>query len=95
MRRLIRAVVIVSALVGGMTAAVAPQPAQAAVTCEKYGTLSIQGGRYNVQNNVWGADTTQCIDTTGSGFTITQATHNTPTNGAPQYIQVERNDDQL
>jgi hypothetical protein len=83
MRRLIRAMVIVSALAGGMTAAVAPQPAHAAVTCEKFATLTIQGGRYNVQNNVWGADTTQCIDSTSSGFTITQSNHNKPTNGAP------------
>ena len=81
MRRLVRAVVIVGALVGGMTAAVAP--AQAVATCEKFATLTIQGGRYNVQNNVWGADTTQCIDSTSSGFTITQANHNKPTNGAP------------
>jgi hypothetical protein len=83
MRRLIRAVLAVSVLVGGMTVAVVAQPAQAAVTCEKFGTLSIQGGRYNVQNNVWGADTAQCVDTTASGFTVTQANHNKPTNGAP------------
>src|SRR5690349_24189505 len=83
MRRLIRAVLIVGVLAAGMTAGVAPQPAQAAATCEKYATLPIQGGRYHVQNNVWGADTTQCIDTTTSGFTITQANHNKPTNGAP------------
>jgi hypothetical protein len=68
-------------LTGGLT--VAAQPAQAVVTCEKFATLSIQGGRYNVQNNVWGADTAQCIDTTASGFSITQANHNNATNGAP------------
>lgn len=83
MRRLVRAIVIICALVGGVTAGLASQPAQAAVTCEKYATVAIQGGRYNVQNNVWGADTAQCIDTTTSGFRITQANHNNPTNGAP------------
>jgi cellulase/cellobiase CelA1 len=83
MRRLIRAFLAVGVLVGGMTVAVTAQPAQAAVTCEKFGTLSIQNGRYNVQNNVWGADTAQCVDTTSSGFTVTQANHNKPTNGAP------------
>jgi cellulase/cellobiase CelA1 len=83
MRHLVRAVLIVGVLAGGLTTAVAPQPAQAAVTCEKYATLTIQGGRYNVQNNVWGADTAQCIDSTTSGFRITQADHNKPTNGAP------------
>jgi cellulase/cellobiase CelA1 len=83
MRRLVRAVMVVSVLAGGMTVGVAPQSAQAVVTCEKFGTLAIQGGRYNVQNNVWGADTTQCLDTTSSGFTVTQANHNKPTDGAP------------
>jgi Glycosyl hydrolase family 12/Cellulose binding domain len=83
MRRFARAVLIVSVLAGGLTAGVVPQVAQAASTCEKYATLPIQSGRYNVQNNVWGADTTQCIDTTSSGFTVTQSNHNKPTNGAP------------
>ncbi len=83
MRRFVRAAMIVSVLAGGLTAGIAPQAAQAASTCEKFATLSIQGGRYLVQNNVWGADTTQCIDTTTSGFTVTQANHNKPTNGAP------------
>jgi hypothetical protein len=76
-------VLIVGVLAGGMTAGVAPPAAQAASTCEKFATLSIQGGRYLVQNNVWGADTAQCIDTTTSGFNVTQANHNKPTNGAP------------
>jgi cellulase/cellobiase CelA1 len=83
MRRLVRAVMVVSVLAGGLTAVVSPPAAVAASTCEKFATLPIQGGRYNVQNNVWGADTTQCIDTTTSGFTVTQANHNKPTNGAP------------
>ncbi|HEX6358383.1 GH12 family glycosyl hydrolase domain-containing protein [Actinophytocola sp.] len=83
MRRLVRAVMTVSLLAGGLTAGIAAQPAQAAVTCEKFATVAIQGGRYNVQNNLWGADTAQCIDTTASGFTVTQANHNKPTNGAP------------
>ncbi|GAA4055567.1 GH12 family glycosyl hydrolase domain-containing protein [Nonomuraea soli] len=60
-------------------------PAEAApVICEKYGSTSIQNGRYIVQNNVWGADTAQCIDVNqNGGFTVTQAQHNNPTNGAP------------
>lgn len=83
MRRLVQAVMIVSVLAGGLTVGTAPQPAHAAVICEKYGTQSIQNGRYNVQNNVWGADTTQCIDTTTTGFRVTQADHNKATDGAP------------
>ncbi|NRQ40461.1 hypothetical protein HII36_52890 [Nonomuraea sp. NN258] len=60
-------------------------PAQAApVICEKWGSASIQSGKYIVQNNVWGADTAQCVDVDQSGgFTVTQAAHNNPTNGAP------------
>jgi len=82
MRRLVQAVTVILALVGATIVVVAPA-AQAAVTCEKFGQLSVQNGRYRVQNNVWGADTAQCIDTTTSGFTVTQANHNKPTNGAP------------
>jgi hypothetical protein len=84
MRRLVRAVVAIGVLAGGLTAGVASPPAaQAASTCEKFASIPIQNGRYIVQNNVWGADTTQCINTTNSGFSVTQANHNKPTNGAP------------
>ncbi|MFG1704940.1 cellulose binding domain-containing protein [Nonomuraea sp. M3C6] len=60
-------------------------PAQAApVLCEKFGSTTVQSGRYVVINNVWGADTAQCIDVNqNGGFTVTQAAHNKPTNGAP------------
>ncbi|WVK87601.1 cellulose binding domain-containing protein [Dactylosporangium sp. AC04546] len=53
------------------------------VICEKYGSTTIQGGRYIVQNNVWGTDQPQCITVTSTGFSISQANHNVPTNGAP------------
>ncbi|GGO76435.1 GH12 family glycosyl hydrolase domain-containing protein [Nonomuraea cavernae] len=53
------------------------------VICEKWGSTTIQGGRYVVQNNNWGDDTTQCIDVTDTGFTVTQAVHDKPQNGAP------------
>jgi hypothetical protein len=60
-------------------------PAQAApVICEKWGSTTVQSGRYIVMNNLWGADTAQCIDVNQSGgFTVTQADHNKATNGAP------------
>jgi len=50
--------------------------------CSKWGTTTIQG-KYVVMNNVWGADTSQCIDVTDNGFKITSADHNNATNGAP------------
>ncbi|MFC5825226.1 GH12 family glycosyl hydrolase domain-containing protein [Nonomuraea insulae] len=60
-------------------------PAQAApVLCEKFGSATVQNGRYVVINNVWGADTAQCIDVNqNGGFAVTQAAHNKATNGAP------------
>ncbi|RVX45633.1 fibronectin type III domain protein [Nonomuraea polychroma] len=60
-------------------------PAQAApVLCDKYASTTIQSGRYVVMNNVWGADTAQCIDVNqNGGFTVTQAAHNKPANGSP------------
>jgi hypothetical protein len=71
-------------LAGSIAAVVVAAPAaHAEVVCDQYGTRLIQNGRYVVQNNRWGASTTQCIDVTSTGFTITQANHNNPTNGAP------------
>jgi chitodextrinase len=61
-------------------------PAAAAPTiCEKFGSTTVSSGRYVVQNNNWGDDTTQCIDVnqTGPGFSVTTASHNKATNGAP------------
>jgi hypothetical protein len=71
-----------AAVVGVITAL----PAAAAPTvCEKFGSTTVSSGRYVVQNNVWGDDTTQCIDVnqSGPGFTVTTASHNKATNGAP------------
>src|SRR5690606_29884698 len=64
MRRL-RAACLAALMVatGALVAVATASPAQAApVICEKFGSTSIQNGTYIVQNNVWGADTTQCID---------------------------------
>jgi hypothetical protein len=48
-----------------------------AETCEKYGTISVSGGEYIIQNNVWGADTRQCIESTsGTGFRVAVSEHN-------------------
>jgi chitodextrinase len=86
MRRL-RSAVTALLLTVGATAAVtvAATPAQAApIICEKFGGTYIQSNTLRVQNNVWGADTPQCIDVNqNGGFTITQAGHSNATNGAP------------
>ncbi len=78
MKRTLTALAVLAGLI-----AIPATPAHAATICEKYGSTSIQGGRYIVQNNNWGDDTTQCINTTDTGFSITTASHNKPTNGAP------------
>jgi chitodextrinase len=72
--------VLAASVVGVVASAPA---AHAEVICDQYASRPIQNGRYVVQNNRWGASTTQCIDVTANGFTITQANHNNPTNGAP------------
>jgi chitodextrinase len=84
-RSTLRAIAATGILLAGSVAAVvvAAPAAHAEVVCDQYGTRTIQSGRYVVQNNRWGASTTQCIDVTTTGFTITQANHNNPTNGAP------------
>ena len=82
MKRIVQSVVFTMLMVV-TSVVVGVSPASAAVTCAKFGSLTVQNGRYVVQNNVWGADTAQCVDTTTSGFTITRADHNKPTNGAP------------
>lgn len=70
--------------VAGLVVGFGPPEATAATTiCEKFGSTKIQGGRYVVQNNEWGANDGQCISVSDNGFTITAGNHNVPTNGAP------------
>lgn len=79
MKRIVAVLALLAA-----TTPITASPAQADVTiCEKWGSTTIQSGRYVVMNNVWGDDTTQCINVTDTGFSITTASHNKPTNGAP------------
>jgi Glycosyl hydrolase family 12/Cellulose binding domain/Fibronectin type III domain len=66
----------------GMVGTAGPARADT-VICDKFGSMSIQGGKYIVQNNEWGSDLPQCITVTGTGFTISTANHNKATNGAP------------
>ncbi len=55
---------------------ITPEKLYAGVTCKKYGILELSNGEYNVQNNVWGADTRQCIATLGSaGFYVKLSQH--------------------
>ncbi|HEV7898270.1 MAG TPA: cellulose binding domain-containing protein [Planosporangium sp.] len=84
MKRLLRTLGAAGLLLAGAGLAVATAgPARADTQiCDKFGSTTVQN-RYVVMNNLWGADTAQCINVTNNGFTITTANHNKPTNGAP------------
>jgi len=82
MRRFLAGLTVLGSVAASLV--IATSAAQAdTVICEKWGTTTIQGGKYVVQNNNWGSDIQQCITVTATGFTVSQANHNKPTNGAP------------
>jgi cellulose 1,4-beta-cellobiosidase len=55
--------------------------------CEQWGTAEILGGEYILQNNVWGAETAQCVagDTGSTSFTVSQSEHNNPSSDVAAY----------
>jgi hypothetical protein len=74
----------VLALAGVVAGGIAAGPAHADTQiCTQFGSTAIQSGKFIVQNNVWGDSTTQCINVTNTGFSVTSAVHNLPQNGAP------------
>ena len=81
--RIALAVGLAAAVAAGVVTATAGPAAAAPVICDQYGTAAVQGGKYIVQNNRWGASTAQCIDVSAAGFTVTRADHNNATNGPP------------
>ncbi|MEU4569073.1 cellulose binding domain-containing protein [Micromonospora sp. NPDC023956] len=84
MTRILRAVVAAGVLAVGAITGVALGGSASADTqiCEQYGSTVIQN-RYVVQNNRWGTSAQQCINVTGTGFSITRQDGSNPTNGAP------------
>lgn len=59
------------------------QPASADTRiCEQYGTTTV-AGRYVVMNNRWGTSAEQCINVTGTGFSIASQQGTGNTSGAP------------
>ncbi|MFI6231457.1 cellulose binding domain-containing protein [Micromonospora echinospora] len=84
MIRILRAVVAAGVLAVGAITGVALGGSASADTqiCEQYGTTVIQN-RYVVQNNRWGTSAQQCVNVTGTGFSITRQDGSNPTNGAP------------
>ena len=49
--------------------------------CDKFGSTPVAGGRYEVQNDLWGAGTSQCIVAFDTGFRV-EAKHNKPSGPA-------------
>lgn len=85
MKRLLIGGTLTALLAGGaVTAVLTASPAVADTTiCDQYGSTTIQGGAYIVQNNRWGTSATQCISVTSSGFRIIQQDGVNATNGSP------------
>ena len=49
--------------------------------CDKFGSTPVAGGRYEVQNDLWGASTKQCIVAFDTGFRV-EANHDKPSGPA-------------
>jgi hypothetical protein len=60
---------------------VAALPAAAVTLCDQFATVDSSG--YVIMNNRWGSPGPQCINTTATGFTITQQDGMGNTSGAP------------
>jgi hypothetical protein len=82
MHTLMAVLLTASAAVAIVAVSATPAAADTQI-CAQFGSASVAGGRYIVQNNEWNDTTTQCINATDSGFSITTANHNKATNGAP------------
>jgi hypothetical protein len=52
-------------------------------TCSQWDVTPLDSGAYNFQMNEWNSTLLECANISGTGFTITTANFNLPTNGAP------------
>lgn len=84
MRRAIRALAAACILAAGTITAFAVTGTAQADTriCDQYGSTTI-GNRYVVMNNRWGTSAEQCINVTGTGFSIASQQGVGSTSGAP------------
>ena len=65
--------------------------ASAQSTCSRWDVTPLDSGAYNFQMNEWNSTLPECVNISGTGFTITTASFNLPTNGAPaNYTSVYR-----
>lgn len=60
-------------------------------TCSRMAVVPLNGGAYNFQMNESNSTARECANISGTGFTITTANFNVPTNGAPgSYTSIYR-----
>jgi hypothetical protein len=52
-------------------------------TCARFGTVSVAGGKYIVQQNEWNSRREQCIGVSGTSWTLTTASFHRTTAGPP------------
>lgn len=62
-------------------------PAGGTEVCDKFGSTPVDGGRYEVQNNVWGSDAPQCVRAFDTGFAVEKAQF-TNTDGPASYPSI-------
>jgi hypothetical protein len=67
--------VVLAVLVGGAPASATTPRVEGTRVCDKFGSTPVAGGRYEVQNDVWGADTPQCVTAFDTGFVVDPADH--------------------
>jgi hypothetical protein len=74
-RYLIAAVLAVGLTLGSVLVGNAVGTAAPAQICDQYGSAPVAGAKYVVQNDRWGATTTQCITPFDTGFNVDVAQH--------------------
>jgi hypothetical protein len=81
MKKLLAAVCLLAASTLGAVVLAGEAQADTRI-CDQYGSTTI-GGRYVVMNNRWGTSAEQCINVTGTGFSIASQQGTGNTSGAP------------
>jgi hypothetical protein len=67
---------------GLVLAGTAPAGADTQI-CDQFGSTTVDGGRYVVQNDEWNDTSPQCVNATDDGFSVTTASHDVPQGGPP------------
>jgi hypothetical protein len=73
---------VLAATAGTLVALATPALADTTL-CDQYASTTIDNGAYIVQNNRWGTNSTQCLQVSGTGFTVTKQEGVNSTSGAP------------